>query len=153
MGRVVATRYREVVVSELYSGKTQLNRALQPLVTLAEDILGLDEEKRHQTLIRTDAGGGSDASRNWLLSHGYLFLTKVYNAKRAEKLCRSVTTWYQDPFVRGREMGLISTPHPYTQTTRQIGVRSKKENGGFSYHVLVTNLSKEQLDTLVYPVR
>lgn len=150
IGRVVATRYHEVVVSQLCPGKTQLNRALQPLVIAAEGVLALDAQKRKRTIIRTDAGGGNDADINWLLSQGYLCLTKVYSAKRAEKLCRSVKTWHRDPKVSGREIGFISAPHLYLKPTTQVGVRSKKKNGQWSYHVRVTNLSEEQLRIVFY---
>lgn len=143
LGRVVASRYREVVTSAVYDGKTQLNRALQPLVFAAEAVLDLDVEKRQRTIIRTDAGGGRDEDINFLLSRDYLFITKAYSAKRAEKVCRSVTMWHNDPKVNGREVGLVQSPHPYIKPTTQIGIRSLKKNGTFSYHLLVLNLPLE----------
>src|SRR5262249_60463924 len=42
LGRVMATRYREIVVDRLFDGKTQLNVALLPLVVAAEQTLDLD---------------------------------------------------------------------------------------------------------------
>jgi hypothetical protein len=71
LGRVLASRYREVVVDRLFDGKTQLTRALQPLLLAAERTLQLDEDKRHHTIVRVDAGGGSLDSVNWLLARGY----------------------------------------------------------------------------------
>ncbi len=59
LGRVLATSYQEVVVDRLFDGKTQLTRALQPLVLAAEETLQLDEDKRRRTIVRVDAGGGS----------------------------------------------------------------------------------------------
>ncbi len=59
LGRVLATRYEEVVVDRLFDGKTQLNKALQPLMEAAEQTLALDERQRERTLVRMDAGGGS----------------------------------------------------------------------------------------------
>src|SRR5436309_11047064 len=59
LGRVLATRYEEVVVDRLFDGTTQLTRALQPLMQAAEQTLELDERKRQRTLVRFDAGGGS----------------------------------------------------------------------------------------------
>src|SRR5436190_1494550 len=46
VGRVLATRYDEVVVDQLFSGTTQLSTALQPLVTAAAQTLDLDAAKR-----------------------------------------------------------------------------------------------------------
>jgi hypothetical protein len=59
LGRVLATRYGEVVVDQLFEGRTKLAEAFQPLVQAAEQTLGLDEAKRVRTLLRVDAGGGS----------------------------------------------------------------------------------------------
>src|SRR5437773_8349675 len=71
LGRVLATTYQEVVVDRLFDGKTQLTRALQPLVLAAEETLQLDEDKRRRTIVRLAAGGGSLDDVNWLLARGY----------------------------------------------------------------------------------
>src|SRR5437016_11222020 len=52
LGRVLASRYGEIVVDRLFDGKTQLTRALQPLILAAEATLLLDEDKRRQTIVR-----------------------------------------------------------------------------------------------------
>src|SRR5260370_28671486 len=72
LGRVLASRYGEIVVDRLFDGKTQLTRALQPLILAAEATLQLDADKRSRTMVRVDAGGGSLADVNWLLARGYL---------------------------------------------------------------------------------
>src|SRR5213082_877796 len=59
LGRVLASRYEEVVVDRLFDGTTQLTKALQPLMQAAEQTLELNQRKRQRTLVRFDAGGGS----------------------------------------------------------------------------------------------
>src|SRR2546429_7634279 len=76
LGRVLASRYGEVVTDRLFDGKTQLTKALQPLLLAAEHPLELDEGKRRRTIARTDAGGGSLDDVNWMLARGYLVHTK-----------------------------------------------------------------------------
>ena len=71
LSRVLATRCEEVVTDRLFEGKTQLTRALQPLMRAVEQTLELDEGKRERTVIRVDAGGGSADDVNWLLCRGY----------------------------------------------------------------------------------
>jgi hypothetical protein len=73
LGRVVATRYDEIVVDQLFAGTTQLSTALQPLVMAAEQTLELDTAQRARTILRVDAGGGSLADVNWALQRGYPF--------------------------------------------------------------------------------
>ena len=70
LGRVLASRYDEVVVDQLFSGNTQLTKALQPLLEAAEQTLDLDEGKRQRTIVRIDAGGGSLGDVNWALAQG-----------------------------------------------------------------------------------
>jgi hypothetical protein len=93
LGRVLATRYDEIVVDQLFSGTTQLSTALQPLVTAAAQTLALDAAKRARTIVRVDAGGGSLDDVNWLLEHGYVVHAKEYSSRRAHALADSVTEW------------------------------------------------------------
>src|SRR5216684_6100740 len=90
LGRVLATRYEEVVVDRLFDGTTQLSKALQPLMEAAEQTLELDERKRERTLVRVDAGGGSVDDMNWLLARGYQVHCKDYSSARAQRLAQSV---------------------------------------------------------------
>src|SRR5258708_16967911 len=85
LGRVLASRYQEVVVDRLFDGTTQLTRALQPLLLAAEETLQLDEDKRRQTIVRVDAGGGSLGDVNWLLARGYLVHGKDYSGQQAKR--------------------------------------------------------------------
>src|SRR5438105_11578105 len=71
LGRVLATRYGEVVVDRLFEGTKQLAKALPALMEAAEQTLGLDQGKRQRTLVRNDTGGGSVDDVNWLLERGY----------------------------------------------------------------------------------
>jgi hypothetical protein len=70
LGRVLASGYHQIVLDQLFDGKTQLSSALQPLIQAAEDVLELSEAKRARTSVRIDAGGGSLADVNFLLSRG-----------------------------------------------------------------------------------
>jgi hypothetical protein len=102
LGRVLATRYEEVVVDQLFEGTRQLTTALQPLVQAAERTLALDEHKRARTLVRLDAGGWSLDDVNWLLTRGYQVHGKDYSSRRAQRLMHSVQEWVDDPKVAGR---------------------------------------------------
>ncbi len=145
LGRVLATQYDEIVVERLYDGKRQLHRSLQELLTGAEEVLELQENKRKTTILRLDSGGGEDEDINWVLNRDYYLLVKVKNWRRAQKLADSVTEWYPDPKVRDREVGWVTQPHDYARATRQLGLRNRKKNGEWSYHALAFNLTDELL--------
>jgi hypothetical protein len=139
LGRVLATRYDEVVVDQLYSGTTQLSTALQPLVTAAAQTLRLSAAQRARTIVRVDAGGGSLDDVNWLLEQGYAVHAKEYSSRRAATLAESVTEWIDDPHVRGRQLGGVTTaPTEYARPVRRIAVRCRKKNGQWAVGVVVS---------------
>ena len=153
LGRVLATCYDEVVCDRTFAGTVQLSTALQPLLAASEQTLAIDQspEKRAQTLVRVDSGGGSRADINWMLSRGYLVLTKDYSPKRARQFADSVTQWVEDPRQPGRQVGVVTTAKAddYTQPMLRIAVRCRKNNGQWAIGVLVTNLKPDEVAALM----
>jgi len=145
LGRVVASRYDEVVVDRLFAGTPQLSAALQPLVLAAERTLELEEAKRARTILRVDAGGGSLADVNWALQRGYRVHAKDYSTQRAARLAASVTTWVDDPRTPGRQVGEVTLPpSEYVRPVRRIAVRRRKQDGGWGYGVIVSALQPRE---------
>src|SRR6266568_3895442 len=146
LGRVLATTYGEVVVDRLYDGKTQLTRALQPLVLAAEETLQLDEDKHRHTIVRVDAGGGSLDDVNWLLARGYLVHCKDYSGQQAKRLATSVADWYVDPHQPERQFGWVTqAAEAYVRPVKRIAVRCRKPDDEFAYGVLISVLSAQHV--------
>ncbi len=145
LGRVIATHYDEVLTERLFSGKRQLETSLLGLVEATAQTLELDANKRKNTLLRIDGGGGSATNIQALLGDGYQVLIKVHNWQRAHKLAATVTKWFRDPKVPDREIGWVSQPHPYGRATQQIAIRKRKPKGKWSYAVIVSTLSDPRL--------
>jgi len=149
LGRVLASRYGEIVVDRLFEGKTQLTRALQPLILAAEETLQLDEDKRCRTIVRVDAGGGSLDDVNWLLARGYLVHCKDYSGKQAKRLAKSVADWYADPHQPEREFGWVTQmTEAYVHPVKRIAVRCRQQDSQFAYGVLISALSAQHVLTL-----
>jgi hypothetical protein len=141
LGRVLASRYGEVVVDRLFEGRTKLAAAFQPLVEAAEQTLTLSEAKRARTLLRVDAGGGSLDDVNWALSRGYQILCQDDLGQRARRLAASVTTWIADPDEPGRQIGWVEEPAPeYVRDVVRIAVRKRKPHGQWGIAVLISSL-------------
>jgi hypothetical protein len=141
LGRVLATRYGEIVTDQLFAGTVGLVKALIPLVETAEQVLDLDAAKRQRTILRIDSGGGSSDDINWVLARGYQILTKDYSRQRARKLGQSVTLWIDDPQIPGRQVGWVAAPAPeYVRPVRRIAVRWKQQNDQWEYAVVITTL-------------
>jgi len=148
LGRVLSSRYEEVVVDRLFAGNVQLIKALQPLVEAAETTLGLDEAKRRRTIIRVDAGSGTLEDLNWLLARGYEIMAKEYVGRRVERLAKTVTEWVQDPDWSERSFAWVSEPPTdYVRPLGRIVVRCRRRNGTFAYGVLICSLSPQQVLT------
>ena len=150
VGRVLASAYGEIVYEQLFAGNVQLEQSLIPLVIAAEDVLALTPERRAKTIIRADAGAGTDDDINWLLNRGYRLLVKVRNWRRINKLVQSVQTWYPDPKVPERQVGWVTAPFAYACATRQLAMRWLTKAGDWHYRVLVLNLSDLQLFALAH---
>jgi hypothetical protein len=146
LGRVLATRYEEVVVDQLFAGNTQLIKALQPLVEAAESTLQLDKAKRPRTIIRVDAGAGTEDDLNWLLERGYEIMAKEYSGRRITRLSKTVQEWVQDPNWSERSFGWVNEPATgYLRPVQRIVVRCRRLDGTFAYGVLICSLSVEQV--------
>ena len=138
LGRVLASRYHEIVLDQLFDGKTQLTTALQPLIQAAEGVLEISAAKRERTLVRIDAGGGSLEAVNFLLSRGYVVLAKDYSSQRSERLAASVREWFDDPKVPERQVGWVRlAPSEYVHEVVRLAVRCRKANGQWGYGVLI----------------
>jgi len=141
LARVLATRYHEIVVDQLFNGTTSLRSALRALMTAAEQVLELDEAKRAHTIVRIDAGAGSVAEINWLLERNYQLIAKDYSGQRAAKLAQTVTDWVDDPRIEGRQVGWVREPATaYVRAVRRIAVRCRKKNGQWGVGVIIARL-------------
>ncbi len=145
-GYVIGTWYEEIIVERLFDGKTQLNKALRPLIEAAEQVLELDERKRQRTILRIDSGGGSVEDINWVLSTGYQVHAKDYSGVRAKTLTESVTEWITDPSDSSRQMGWVTVEADlYYRPVRRIAVRCRKKNGQWGYGVILSTLSPKDV--------
>ncbi len=140
LGRVVASRYDEVVVDQLYAGKRQLNKSLTQLVLAAEDVLELDETRRQQTLIRVDSGGGTAAHINWVLQRDYAVLIKSTNWRYAQKQAEQVETWVQDSRRPDRELAWCPQPLAFEQDTQQFLIRKHTSDGKTKISLVIVRL-------------
>lgn len=145
-GYVIGTWYEEIVVERLFDGKTQLNKALRPLIEATEQVLELDEAKRKRTILRIDSGGGSVEDINWVLERGYQVHGKDYSGARASTLAESVRWWIPDPADGDRQMGWVTLETDlYCRPVKRIAVRCRKKNGQWGCGVILSTLTPKDV--------
>lgn len=145
IGRVVASRYGEIVVERLYPGNATLVTVQQELIKHAVEVLELDAAKRGQTLIRLDAGGGSQDQVKWLEEQGFVYCTKEYSGKRVMALIPKDIDWIPDPKTDGREVAFLAALPTDPPHRRRVAVRCRKKNGHFSYGIIISTIPPRQL--------
>ena len=148
LGRVLATHYDEIVVDRLFPGNVQLVSTFPALVAAAEAALALDTERRQRTILRVDAGGGTIEHVNWALARGYQYHGKDFSHQRVETLAATVTHWYPDPRVPGREVGWVIEASPYQRMVYRIAVRCRdprKAPGRWKTAVLLSTLAPTEI--------
>jgi hypothetical protein len=140
--RVIATTYQELLWQQLLPGNTLSKVMLKPAIQQSQQRLHLSSSQRQRTLLRWDAGFGTDENFNWALNQEYQVLGKVYAHKRVAKLRQSVTEWLASPSSPGREVALVTHPHRYARKTQQVIVRTprKPPRTDWAYGALVSTL-------------
>lgn len=107
LGRIIASRYDEIVCEQLHDGKVQLEKCLIGLLEMNENALNLDEERRKRTILRVDGGGGTDGNISWALERGYFWMSKVKNWQRTSKLVAPIKEWQSVPELSGHEVAWV----------------------------------------------
>jgi Transposase DDE domain group 1 len=138
--RWTASDYREILHETLLRGKASAVPTFKTALGTLETHLGWTRERRQQIVLRLDGGFGTTELLNWLLSRRYQVVAKISHSGRVRKLRQRLGPW-QPTSSPGREIAAVLQPHRFCRTTRQWGIRTPKDKGGYQYAVLVTTLT------------
>lgn len=140
LARLSVPAYHETLYSLLYPGNQQACTMLKPSIRVAQAYLGLSKAMRQRTIIRSDAGLGTDANINWLLWADYQVLMKGFSGPRAASFANQLTEqdWIEDP-KRGRWIAWAPNPPRYGRRINVFALRwlAKK---GMRYGTLLSTL-------------
>lgn len=145
--RVSAPAYRETLLSLLYAGSQHGTSTFRPSVRAVQSLLELSREQRHHTVLRTDAGLGTDENINWALTHDYQVLMKGYNGKRAQAFARRISNadWYA--LRTDRWVAIVPKASRYARRTQTLLLRWQTEKG-MQYATLVHSLLDQDWHTV-----
>jgi len=145
--RVSAPAYHETLLSLLYPGSRHGTTTFKPSVRVVQELLELSCEQRRQTVLRTDAGLGTDENINWALTHDYRVLMKGYNGKRAKAFARQIAdnAWYA--LRSDRWVTIVPKAPRYARRAQTLLLRWQTEKG-MEYATLVHSLLDQDWHTI-----
>lgn len=141
LARVHAPQYHETLFSRLYPGKQESSPAYLPTVASLDTFLNLTPEQKQRTLLRSDAGFGSDANVNQALLAGWQVLTKNKGGRRPPALARDVPAdqWQSV----GVECWAAPAVHPpsYVRPTQCLVLRWRNQKGQMKTSVVLCSIT------------
>ena len=148
LARLSVPTYHETLCSLLYPGNQQALTMLKPSVTVAQEFLGLTKEQRQRTIIRSDAGLGTDENINWLLWLSYQVLMKGFSGSRAASFATRLSEkdWIEDP-PRKRWIAWAPDPPRFGRRVNIFSLRWQSKNGMRHGTLLSTLFQLEPLST------
>ena len=122
---------------------------MPPLISELERVLPLRRKERQRTLLRMDAGFGTDDNITWVLPHDYQLLVKGFSGKRAAAYARRVTTWTE---IRPNDTWIAWSPKqlvfPRPTRTAVVRWRTPKQYRHALYITTLPDLTLHELADL-----
>lgn len=148
VARVSAPLYHETLLSLLYPGSQSGLKTFKSTMRATQALLNPTREQRRQTILRTDAGLGTDENINWALSHDYQVLMKGFNGKRAKAFARCIPAAAWHPVGAGRAVAIVPNAPRYARRTQTLLLRWTNPSAQPRYATLVHSLLDREWVTL-----
>jgi len=149
LARVQAPVYHETLFSQLYPGNQESSPAYKPTLDALQAFLQLPEARRQRTVLRSDAGFGSDANINYALDAHWQVLTKNKGGRRPTALARQVapSDWW--PLRHDRWAALPPKPPDYLHPTTSVLLRWLTQSHELKYALLVSSVTAWSMTDIV----
>jgi hypothetical protein len=147
--RVQAPQYHETLFSRVYPGKQDSGPTYVPVLTALAK-LGFTAAQRQRTLLRSDAGFGSDANVNQALAAGWQILSKGKGGRRPQAYAQQVAPDTWQAVAGERWLAPVGQAPCYVRPTQHWVLRWATERGEVKYSTLVCSIldwSPEQIMT------
>jgi Transposase DDE domain group 1 len=148
VARVSAPLYHETLLSLLYPGSQSGLKTFKSTMRATHALLTLTREQRRQTILRTDAGLGTDENINWALSHDYQVLMKGFNGKRAKAFASRIPAAAWHPVGVGRAVAIVPNAPRYARRTQTLLLRWTNPSAQTGYATLVHSLLDREWVTI-----
>jgi hypothetical protein len=149
LARVHAPQYHETLFSRIYPGKQESSPAYVPTMEALETFLNLTPTQKQRTILRSDAGFGSDANINQALNAGWQVLTKNKGGRRPQAFARQIADQDWRPFGSERWVARAVAPPTYTRPVECLVLRWLTSNGQVKHAIVVCSITDWSLEEII----
>lgn len=151
LARVEAPQYHETLFSQVYPGKQESSPSYIPMVDALDLFLGLTAVQKQRTVLRSDAGFGSDANVNYALKAHWQVLTKNKGGRRPQAWAQRVAAADWQSLGKERWVAQAVDPPSYASPTQCLVLRWLTSNGVVKYAVVLCSISTwTAAETIMY---
>ena len=140
LARVHAPQYHETLFSQVYLGSQESSPAYVPTLNAVATFMGLSVAQKQRTIVRSDAGFGSDANVNHALSHHWQVLTKNKGGRRPAAWARQVVPEDWEPVSSDRWVARAVNPPTYVSPMTCLVLRWPKQNGELKHSIVLCSI-------------
>jgi hypothetical protein len=141
LARVHAPQYHETLFSRVYPGKQESSPAYIPTVSALESFLNLTQAQKRRTVLRSDAGFGSDANINHVLRAKWQVLTKNKGGRRPQAFARQIADADWQSLGNERWVARAVSPPTYVRPAQCLVLRWYSPRRVLKHAILVSSLT------------
>jgi hypothetical protein len=141
LARVHAPQYHETLFSRVYPGKQESSPAYVPTLDALEMFLDLTLAQKQRTVLRSDAGFGSDANVNYALAAQWQVLTKNKGGRRPQAFARQVAAEDWQSLGSERWVARAIAPPTYACPTQCLVLRWHTPAGKVKHSIVICSIT------------
>jgi hypothetical protein len=141
LARVHAPQYHETLFSRVYPGKQESSPAYIPTLNALDAFLDLTPAQKQRTVLRSDAGFGSDANVNHALAAQWQVLTKNKGGRRPQAFARQVTAGAWLSLGAERWVAQAVTSPTYVRPSQCLVLRWQTPSGLIKYGIVMCSIA------------
>lgn len=140
LARVHAPQYHETLFSRVYPGKQESSPAYVPTLEALDTFLQLTPVQKQRTVLRSDAGFGSDANVNYALTAQWQVLAKNKGGRRPPAWARQVAPEDWKPVSSDRWVAPAVNPPAYVSPMTCLVLRWPNQKGDVKHSVVLCSI-------------
>jgi len=141
LARVHAPQYHETLFSRVYPGKQESSPAYVPTLAALEAFLNLTPAQKRRTVLRSDAGLGSDGNVNHAVTEQWQVLTKNKGGRRPEAFAKAIHDDDWQSLGSDRWVAQAVAPPPYVCPMQCLVLRWLGASGLVKYGIVLCSVT------------